>query len=234
MSSSFLRSYVYTYFVCMYVYVWIHSMDRCIGGLRVCFFLSLGVFNFVLRFLLEFAEEWIASILLLQNSRNPKENQFVGSRFLGENVSERRRGVSSFLCLMRMVGSLLYCCCGHRFVVVVVVGLSMLRFLSCFGVKTGFANYWLELLLQVLRWPNGSVVPHESFVGRREGSEARWWWSGWPPMEFQVLLLRERERERERFEREHGEIRNQSVHPSAWELEFWYQQPKCLVWGGWY
>jgi len=42
-----------------------------------------------------------------------------------------------------------------------------------------------------------------------------------------VLLLRERERER--FEREHEEIRNQSVHPSAWELEFWYQQPKCLV-----
>ncbi len=30
-------------------------------------------------------------------------------------------------------------------------------------------------------------------------------------------------------EREQGEIRNQSVHPSAWELEFWYQQPKCLV-----
>lgn len=39
----------------------------------------------------------------------------------------------------------------------------------------------------------------------------------------------ERERESERFEREHGEIRNQSVHPSAWELEFWYQQPKWLV-----
>ncbi len=30
-------------------------------------------------------------------------------------------------------------------------GLLMLCFLSCFGVKTGFANYWLELLLQVLR-----------------------------------------------------------------------------------
>jgi hypothetical protein len=86
---------------------------------------------------------------VVANSGNPKENQFVGRRILGDIVSERRRGVS-FLCLMRMVGSLLYCCCGRRFVVV-VVGLLMLWFLSCFGMKIGFANNWLELLLQVLR-----------------------------------------------------------------------------------
>jgi hypothetical protein len=53
-------------------------------------------------------------------------------------VSDEDGGVTALLLLWR------------RFVVV-VVGLLMLWFLSCFGVKTGFANYWLELLLQVLR-----------------------------------------------------------------------------------
>jgi hypothetical protein len=86
-------------------------------------------------------------------------------------------------------------------------------------------------LLQVLRWPNGSVVFMRALSGG--GREVRHDDGGVGGHPWSSSAVVERERERERFEREHEEIRNQSVHPSAWELEFWYQQPKCLVWGGW-
>jgi len=86
----------------------------------VCVFVSWG-FQFCFKIFCWSLQKNELQAFVVANSRNPKENQFVGRRILGEIVSERRRGVS-FLCLMRMVGSLLYCCCGRRFVVVVVGG----------------------------------------------------------------------------------------------------------------
>ncbi len=73
----------------------------------MCAFVSWG-FQFCFKIFVGVCRRMNCKYLFVADSGNPKENQFVGSRILGENVSERRRGVS-FLCLMRMVGSLLYC-----------------------------------------------------------------------------------------------------------------------------
>ncbi len=60
----------------------------------MCVFVSWG-FQFCFKIFVGVCRRMNCKHLLLQNSRNPKENQFVASRILGENV------ISAITCFER-------------------------------------------------------------------------------------------------------------------------------------